>query len=323
MRCARAVYLVLLSAALPAVPAAAFAPPLPADARVLSDETRENEGYALPTGPYRDGDVPVELFPGKVTRQSWQLVQSRATPAQILDPIRAQLQAEGFTVVYECAAQACGGFDFRFQTDVLPAPDMYVDLRNFRFLSAKKGETHAVSVLVSRSRTAAYVQVITAIAATVGESTVPTPVDAEDAAAGTPMPIPLPTPVDGSVADLLLGNGYIVLDDLDFAEGSSSLGEGPHPSLAALAAFLKAHEDARIALVGHTDTVGSQSANVRLSQQRARSARDRLVQDHGVNPGQLSAHGTGYLSPRTSNRTPEGREANRRVEAVLTVFPEE
>jgi len=318
MNLARAVCLVLLVAGLPAA-AAAFVPVLPAGTRVLADETRQNDSYALPTGPFADGAVPTELFPGQVTRQSWQIMQGRTTPAQILAPIRAQLETEGFEVVFACSAQECGGFDFRFQTDVLPAPDMFIDLRNFRFLAARRGEDEAVGVLVSRSRSAAYVQVISAIAMTAPSSDA-APGGSAAPADGASVVSPATAAPTGSIEGRLLENGYVVLEDLDFAPGSASLGTGPHASLVALAAFLTGHAEARVALVGHSDTVGSGAANLRLSEQRAEAVRVRLVETYDVPPGQLTAHGAGFLSPRASNLTPAGREANRRVEAVLTAL---
>jgi OOP family OmpA-OmpF porin len=45
--------------------------------------------------------------------------------------------------------------------------------------------------------------------------------------------------------------------------------------------------------------------------------RDRLVAEHGIAPERLSAEGVGWLAPRATNATEAGREANRRVEAVV------
>ena len=73
----------------------------------------------------------------------------------------------------------------------------------------------------------------------------------------------------------------------------------------------------RIALVGHTDATGSLEANVAVSRARAVSVRERLIADYGVDATQMDAEGMGYLAPVASNLTPDGRERNRRVEAVL------
>ena len=81
--------------------------------------------------------------------------------------------------------------------------------------------------------------------------------------------------------------------------------------------MLKAEPDLRVALVGHTDAVGSLDANTALSRRRAEAVRDRLVQSYDVAPGRVEAQGAGYLAPRASNLTEAGREQNRRVEVVV------
>jgi len=79
----------------------------------------------------------------------------------------------------------------------------------------------------------------------------------------------------------------------------------------------------RIALVGHTDTVGGLQGNIALSRERAQAVRQRLIDDYDIAPERVEAEGTGYLAPLATNRTAEGREANRRVEAVLLPVPDD
>lgn len=64
---------------------------------------------------------------------------------------------------------------------------------------------------------------------------------------------------------------------------------------------------------GHTDSRGSDRHNLRLSQARAESVRNYLIQ-HGIDPARLTARGYGETQPIESNRTEAGRQANRRVE---------
>jgi OOP family OmpA-OmpF porin len=111
--------------------------------------------------------------------------------------------------------------------------------------------------------------------------------------------------------------GHAILPGLAFGTGSADLGEGQAASLEELAAFLKANPDARVALVGHTDATGSLEGNTALSRRRAQAAVDYLTGRHGINAARISAEGAGYLAPVASNLTAEGREQNRRVEAVL------
>ncbi len=120
-----------------------------------------------------------------------------------------------------------------------------------------------------------------------------------------------------SIIDFMMSHGHVVIPDLVFATGSSDLADGPNAALEALAEFLKADPSRRVALVGHTDAVGALEDNVALSRARAASVMEKLVADHGVSEDQLESNGMGYLSPVAPNTTPEGRRANRRVEAVL------
>ena len=64
---------------------------------------------------------------------------------------------------------------------------------------------------------------------------------------------------------------------------------------------------------GHTDNVGSPEYNQGLSERRAYSVRDYLV-EQGVAPSRVTAIGFGETQPKGSNDTPEGRQINRRVE---------
>jgi OOP family OmpA-OmpF porin len=110
----------------------------------------------------------------------------------------------------------------------------------------------------------------------------------------------------------------VALDDLVFASGSSSLTEGAYPSLASLAAWLKENPGLTIAVVGHTDASGGLEGNIALSRKRAQSVRERLIANYDVPAKRVEAEGVGYLSPRASNLTEEGRQMNRRVEVMMT-----
>src|SRR5690606_60465 len=118
----------------------------------------------------------------------------------------------------------------------------------------------------------------------------------------------------GSLLSGLTETGRAPLDDLLFQTGSSALEDGDFPSLAALAAFLAENPAQAVTLVGHTDAAGGLAGNIALSRRRAEAVRTTLVRDHGVKAAQLMAEGVGYLAPRASNTTDDGRRANRRVE---------
>lgn len=76
-------------------------------------------------------------------------------------------------------------------------------------------------------------------------------------------------------------------------------------------------ESKRIVVEGHTDSRGSDSANMALSQQRAQAVRDYLV-SQGISSNRISAVGKGESQPVADNATAEGRANNRRVEIVVS-----
>jgi len=74
---------------------------------------------------------------------------------------------------------------------------------------------------------------------------------------------------------------------------------------------------AKVEVVGHTDNVGDETYNQRLSLQRAESVKAYLAA-HGVDAGRISTVGYGEAKPRSTNDTVEGRRLNRRVELRIT-----
>ncbi|MEH6646438.1 OmpA family protein [Sulfitobacter sp.] len=272
--------------------------------------------FAAPIAPYVQGTLPVRVIEGPVLRSAWRVDVADLTPLQLIAPLRAQLDAEGFRVVLDCEAQVCGGYDFRFETEVLPAPNMYVNLRSYHALTALRGPQEApeqaVTIIASASSGASFIQIIQA--GVVAEDSAVQAVASVPQAAAPDTANPAET---GSVAQALSRDGNAVLAALDFESGTSDLAQGPFDVLAELAETMRARPDMRIALVGHTDNVGSLDGNIALSVSRARSVRQRMIEVYGIAPARLQSQGMGFLAPYTSNTTEEGREANRRVEAVV------
>ncbi len=71
-----------------------------------------------------------------------------------------------------------------------------------------------------------------------------------------------------------------------------------------------------IELGGHTDDVGGDEANLKLSQDRADTVREYLI-GKGIEPDRIASKGYGEARPVASNATPEGQAANRRVEFTI------
>lgn len=277
---------------------------LPAGARQISDRASALDSYDLPTGGFENGAVPSRTVEGRVERLTWRLQAGSSTTLQLLAPLRDQIEAQGYDIVFECEARTCGGFDFRFGTEVVPTPDMYVAIQDYRFLSATKGPG-VISLLVSRNAPEGYVQMIRVTPADTPEPTAVVIEQAIDTQQG--------------ILTSLQQDGHVILDDLHFATGEVALGADTFASLTLLSGFLADNPDTRLALVGHTDDTGALQANISISTRRAQAVRARLIEAHGVAADRIEAQGVGYLAPLTSNATPEGRDLNRRVEAVLLV----
>ncbi|MDC0737599.1 OmpA family protein [Cognatishimia sp. SS12] len=290
---------------------------MPAGSFLTVDKVTEQGSYDVPTGRFADGHLPSLPMTGYVSRQIWQLDGQRIATEQLIEPLRRQALAAGFDVLLDCDASSCGGFDFRFATEVLPAPEMFVDLIDYRFFSARRDTEagkEALSVLVSRTDRAGLIQLI---AVQPGAESLALSL-AKDTAAPTLPPASVANPaIPGDVAKALDVGGHAILHDLAFETGSAVLEDRDFASLNALAAYLADHPNLRIALVGHTDNVGALENNIALSEKRATAVRDHLVTNHGVALSQLEAQGVGYLAPVASNLTDAGRTANRRVEAVV------
>jgi outer membrane protein OmpA-like peptidoglycan-associated protein len=112
--------------------------------------------------------------------------------------------------------------------------------------------------------------------------------------------------------------GFIVtLPGLFFATGQSSLQAGARNALARIADQLRNNPDVRIAIEGHTDSVGSEQLNQTLSERRANAVRDYLV-SRGLPAERMTTIGLGQNAPVASNDTAAGRQQNRRVELIIT-----
>jgi outer membrane protein OmpA-like peptidoglycan-associated protein len=112
--------------------------------------------------------------------------------------------------------------------------------------------------------------------------------------------------------------GLVVnVSDVLFDFDSANLKPGAREKVARIASILHSHPDLKIEVEGHTDSVGSDAYNQRLSERRAESVRVGLVQQ-GVNRGVVGTAGFGESRPVATNGTPSGRQQNRRVEIVIS-----
>lgn len=113
---------------------------------------------------------------------------------------------------------------------------------------------------------------------------------------------------------------YLTNDELNsvanFVSGSIKLTSESKANLKKLAKQLKENTNQKVDLTGHTDNIGPNDLNQRLSENRAKVVYDYLI-SLGVEPGRLKTKGVGPSSPITNNDTYEGRSKNRRVSITI------
>ena len=107
------------------------------------------------------------------------------------------------------------------------------------------------------------------------------------------------------------------MSDVLFDSGKYSLKPGAREKLAKVAGILLAYPGLNIEVGGYTDNVGGDAMNQTLSENRAGSVRDYLVQQ-GVSTNSVSARGFGNTLPVSSNNNSAGRQQNRRVELLVS-----
>ena len=272
----------------PSLAKADFVLHLPIGAKTTYSELETTIPNTVPVGPFINGAFPTTTAPKSIHRTVW-VINGPQPITEVYAGITAQLKRTGYEKILSCVSRECGGYDFRFAIDVVDEPMMRVDLRDYHFITAKQAVADNptyVTFLLSKSPLSLYLQIT------------------EYRPANNPSTI--------------MAEFSIVLEGLTFEAGSVAIGADPNDALAALAKKLKIEKNLRVLLVGHSDMSGSLDGNTTISQRRAEAVRSVLINDHGIAPERLEAHGVGYLSPRATNETKEGAQKNRRVEAVFS-----
>jgi len=106
------------------------------------------------------------------------------------------------------------------------------------------------------------------------------------------------------------------LKGVTFETGKASILPGSTKILEATVKGLQKFDSVSVEISGHTDNVGGEEFNMKLSQARADAVRDYLIRK-GIAENRIRAVGYGFLRPRGDNRTPEGRAKNRRIEISI------
>ncbi len=161
----------------------------------------------------------------------------------------------------------------------------------------------------------AVVTEIVVLAPEKAEVVVPDPIEEspdDDAVAEEDVP-PVIDPVKAKEIEKTLQS---FADRIEFETAKYVIKPSSYPKLDDIVQTMQEYPNAKFAIEGHTDNVGSEEDNQTLSESRAYAVRQYFV-DKGINPDRLTFKGYGELRPRATNETAAGRATNRRVEIRL------
>lgn len=111
----------------------------------------------------------------------------------------------------------------------------------------------------------------------------------------------------------------VILNNIFFDTGKATLSPQSRVELEKAIDLMKVNPSMKIEVGGHTDNVGDDALNMKLSHDRAKSVREYLV-NGGIAADRLQAKGYGELNPIATNDTDDGRKSNRRTEFVILEF---
>jgi OOP family OmpA-OmpF porin len=110
---------------------------------------------------------------------------------------------------------------------------------------------------------------------------------------------------------------YCVTLNIEYDIDRTIIRQEYHDEVAKVGEFMKKYPETTAVIEGHTDNVGSADHNMELSQRRAESVVNYLVEKFGIEPARLSAKGYGSTRPVVDNSTEVGKQKNRRIEAII------
>jgi OOP family OmpA-OmpF porin len=105
--------------------------------------------------------------------------------------------------------------------------------------------------------------------------------------------------------------------DVEFDTNKAIVKDEYRNEINKVADFMKTYPNTTAVIEGHTDNVDTAEYNQKLSEARANSVRQYLIDNFGIKASRLTAVGYGETKPIASNKTEEGRQKNRRVQAVI------
>ncbi len=119
-----------------------------------------------------------------------------------------------------------------------------------------------------------------------------------------------------AMAKGIIQSGHMAVYGIYFDSGKAIVKKDSDKALTEIVKLLDNNLNLKLYVVGHTDSDGSLEYNMKLSDERAKAVVQVLVNQYKIQKSKLSPKGLGPLAPVASNRSPDGRAKNRRVDLV-------
>jgi OOP family OmpA-OmpF porin len=131
------------------------------------------------------------------------------------------------------------------------------------------------------------------------------------------LPAPYVAPITVYVPVVAKTQKYCTILDLTFEINGETIERDDLEKLAVIGTYLAKYPETTVVIEGHTDNVGTEEHNLKLSRERAQSVVDYLVENRHIDRTRLTAVGYGMSRPIADNSTEAGKRQNRRVDAVV------
>ncbi len=295
---------------------------------IVGQTTEEFAELTLPAGP---ASVKEKSYSktvsqkGRVVRSIYVSPQQRSS-LEVFGNYFDALKAKGFTPVFECANADCGkNFkDLKYsakepavvvskdasQRRLFLSRGLFSQVVEPRYALFKKGDAGSetyVAVFAAQNVGVRMGDVSLALRDRVGVLIeIVEPGVREDK---------IVTLTAEDIGNTLATDGRVVIYGLFFDFDKATITAESAPQLAEMVSYLKADENVRVYVVGHTDNKGELDYNLKLSSARAKAVVDALTKA-GIDAGRLVAQGVGPLAPLAANTSGAGQAKNRRVELV-------
>jgi len=128
--------------------------------------------------------------------------------------------------------------------------------------------------------------------------------------------LPVPNGAGSGSWEIYYDDDRFELKGVTFETGKTTILPSSTKILEATVKGLQKYDSVKVEISGHTDNVGGEEFNMKLSQERAESVRSYLIKK-GIAEDRITAVGYGYLRPKADNKTEKGRAQNRRIEISI------